>query len=307
MNSMTRQYGPVVFSHRTHAQMTEMSGRCYGCHHYNDTSLNILACKSCHPAERQRENVNIPDLKGAYHRQCLDCHRQWSGTPDCASCHLDDAKGKSEAHILEGYARGRKDHPPVQAPAKKVYATKEQDGTLVTFHHTDHAGRFGLACADCHRQEGCISCHDKRPAAVRASAAAARRGDFEALHSRCSSCHAEEACDRCHSASETAPFDHARSSGWPLKPYHASLACSRCHGEGNAFAGLKRDCATCHRAWSAGAFKHSVTGLALDELHEPLDCTECHPGKEYSKTPTCAGCHPDKTHPQSRPGRLVRK
>jgi len=307
MDSMAGQYGPVVFSHRTHAQMTEMSGGCYGCHHYNDTALNILSCRSCHPSERKRENVNIPDLKGAYHRQCMDCHRQWSGTPECSSCHIAKAEGKTRAQILDGYQRGRKEHPPVNAPEKKVYATKEQEGTVVAFYHTDHANRFGIKCADCHRQEGCISCHDKRPAELQAKAAADRKQDFDAVHARCSSCHEGQSCETCHARSDPGSFDHARTSGWALKAYHQNLACSRCHGEGKAFTGLKRDCAGCHRSWDPGSFVHSVTGLKLDELHVAFDCAECHADKDFGKPPTCAGCHPDKTFPQFKPGKPVRK
>ncbi len=44
MDKMPGQYGPVVFNHRVHAQMAEMSGGCYGCHHYNDTASAILSC-----------------------------------------------------------------------------------------------------------------------------------------------------------------------------------------------------------------------------------------------------------------------
>ncbi len=305
MDSKSGQYGPVVFSHKTHAQMTEMSGGCYACHHYNDTALNILSCRSCHPADRKRENISIPDLKGAYHRQCLDCHRQWTGAPECSSCHLEKTEGKTDAQLLDGYARGRKDHPPVQAPARKVFATKEQDGTVVAFYHTDHAARFGISCADCHRQEGCISCHDRRPEAMRAQAAAARQQDFESVHARCASCHEGQSCETCHAKSDPGPFDHARRSGWTLKPYHASLACSRCHGAGKSFAGLKRDCAACHKTWDAGSFTHADTGLKLDEIHEALDCADCHEGKDFGKAPSCAGCHPDKAFPQFKPGKLV--
>jgi len=303
MSSMTRQYGPVPFNHRAHAQMAEMSGGCYGCHHYNDTALNILPCKTCHPAERKRENVNLPDLKGAYHRQCLDCHRQWSGSPDCKSCHLEKSPGKTASQILEGYARGSKDHPPVAAPSKKVYTTREQDGTVVAFHHTDHAGRFGLSCVTCHRNEGCISCHDRRPEEARKRTAASAERDFDALHARCSSCHAEEKCETCHTAKEKGPFDHGQRTGWALRPYHAGLACSACHRTAGTFTGLKNECTGCHRNFASGTFNHAVTGLKLDEVHGGIDCADCHPGKAFGKPPSCAGCHQDKAYPAFKPGK----
>jgi hypothetical protein len=251
--------------------------------------------------------VDLPDLKGAYHRRCLDCHRQWSGSPECKSCHLEKAVGKTPAQILEGYTKGQKEHPSVATPEKKVYATKEQEGTLVTFFHSDHTKRFGIACVDCHRQEGCIGCHDKRPAELQKRMLAETPGDFDSRHFRCASCHEGQPCTKCHTAKEVQPFEHGRASGWALKSYHARLACSRCHGTSGKFAGLKNDCLTCHAAWTAESFTHAVTGLKLDEIHAALDCIECHPGKSFGKLPVCSGCHPDKSYPKFKPGTTTGK
>ncbi len=305
MNTMKGQYGPVAFNHRSHAQMAEMSGGCYGCHHYNDTSLGILPCVSCHPAERKREDISLPDLKGAYHRRCLDCHRQWTGSPECTSCHLENTDGKSDAQILAQATKAQKDHPAVTPPAKKVYATKDQEGTVVTFFHSDHTSRFGLACVDCHRQEGCIGCHDKRSAELRKRTGAESSADFDARHARCNSCHEGQACTKCHTATEAQPFDHGRASGWTLKAYHARLACSRCHGAARKFTGRSSDCTTCHPSWPQESFRHSVTGLKLDETHAALDCNECHPGKSFGKPPVCSGCHDDKAYPKFKPGTIT--
>jgi hypothetical protein len=307
MNKMTGQYGPVVFGHRSHAQMAEMSGGCNGCHHYNDTSLKILPCKTCHPAERKRQNIDIPDLKAAYHRQCLACHRQWNGSPECSTCHLEKADGKTPEQILEGYTRGRKDHPPVPAPEKRVYTTKEQDGTVVTFFHGDHSKRFGLKCLDCHRNDGCITCHDKRPEKVRKAEEITGAVSFESRHARCSSCHEGDNCDKCHLATEQNAFDHARSSGWALRPYHAALACTACHRAPGKFQGLKHDCIGCHTTFEAGKFNHGVTGLTLDDTHASFDCVECHAGRAFDKPPACSGCHPDKSYPAFTPGKVSHK
>ncbi len=86
INQLSDRYGPVYFSHKIHAQMSIMSGGCENCHHHN-TSGPILKCNSCHETSRKREDVSIPDLKGAYHRQCMDCHREWSHETGCNSCH----------------------------------------------------------------------------------------------------------------------------------------------------------------------------------------------------------------------------
>jgi len=307
MDRMTGQYGPVVFRHRAHAQMAEMTGGCYGCHHYNDTALRIIPCNTCHPADRKRENVSLPDLKGAYHRQCLDCHRQWSGSPDCKTCHLDNVQGKTPAQILEGATRGKKDHPVVPPPKKKVYTTKEQEGTVVTFYHTDHTARFGLACETCHRNEGCIGCHDRRPEEARKGYRPAGSKDFDELHRRCSACHAEETCVTCHTKQEKDPFDHGKSAGFELRPYHARLACTQCHRTPWKFSGLKSTCTTCHVSFESGKFNHAVTGVALDDTHSAVECAECHTGKAFGTPPTCSGCHPDKSYPAFIPGKRTGK
>jgi hypothetical protein len=77
ISELEDRYTPVIFSHKVHAQMSEMTGGCLGCHHYN-TLGPILSCNECHSKERKRDDVRVPDLKGAYHQQCLSCHRQWS-------------------------------------------------------------------------------------------------------------------------------------------------------------------------------------------------------------------------------------
>jgi len=160
---------------------------------------------------------------------------------------------------------------------------------------------------DCHRQEGCVTCHDKRPPELRSMAIADAENDFDALHARCIACHADRTCEKCHRSTEAPPFDHARASGWALKSYHAREACSRCHGKARKFTGLKGDCVTCHASWETGSFVHAVTGLKLDEIHSAIDCADCHAEKAFGKPPTCSGCHPDKSYPQFKPGKVTGK
>ena len=47
IDNLVNKYQPVTFTHKTHAQMSEMSGGCANCHHYNTTGP-ILACADCH-------------------------------------------------------------------------------------------------------------------------------------------------------------------------------------------------------------------------------------------------------------------
>jgi len=88
-------YDKVIFTHRLHAEMSGMSSGCAMCHHYNPPG-SILPCKDCHEIERSRRDITKPDLKGAYHRQCMNCHREWEHTVDCISCHELREDGKPE-------------------------------------------------------------------------------------------------------------------------------------------------------------------------------------------------------------------
>lgn len=307
MNTMTRQYGPVVFSHRLHAQMSEMSGGCYGCHHYNDTAMRILACADCHPASRAREDISLPDLKGAYHRQCLSCHRAWTGSAACEDCHLDKNSKIPTSEIFAQRAKERKEHPPVPVPQRKLYKTPGQENSVVTFFHTDHSSRFGLACVDCHREESCVRCHDKRRkvAATTARTSGTEERTFDEIHRRCSSCHGREECNSCHRSKPMEAFDHTLASGWALGRFHAKVACQKCHGKTKQFTKVDSQCTGCHTTWAVGAFKHEVTGLKLDEVHSGIDCAECHTANEFSKPPSCSSCHEDKTYPKEKPGKVT--
>lgn len=309
MGTVSKEYGPVIFSHRLHAEMSEMSGGCYGCHHYNSTSMAILSCKECHPANRARTDLSMPDLKGAYHRQCMDCHRQWSKTIECTSCHLKREAKQTDKEALEKARLAGKSHPDVPLPTRVVYETRSQRGSFVTFFHNDHAERFGLQCADCHRGESCVRCHEKKQDAAAAGVIDRRvesKKSVDELHSACFGCHASDKCESCHVGEPMQAFDHARSAGWALNRFHSALSCQKCHGEKKRYTKLDTQCSSCHAGWTPQAFKHQVTGLKLDDTHRELDCETCHEEKNFAKPPTCAGCHDDKSYPRERPGTQVR-
>lgn len=310
MSQVSKEYGPVIFAHRLHAEMSEMSGGCYGCHHYNSTTMTIMGCRQCHPANRARTDLSMPDLKGAYHRQCMDCHRQWSKSTDCTSCHLKRDANQTAAEALEKARLAGKSHPKLELPKRVVYETRSQRGTFVTFFHTDHAERFGLRCVDCHQDESCVRCHEKKTPEQAAAAAADRKvqtqRSTEELHKACFRCHAADKCESCHVGAPMEAFDHGRSAGWPLNRFHAALSCQKCHGEKKRYTKLDTACASCHAGWTPAKFKHEITGLKLDDTHRELDCESCHAEKDFSKAPSCAGCHDDKSYPKDRPGTSVK-
>ena len=92
-----KQRPAVNFPHESHMGALE----CLACHHdYDDNGKNVLAenlikegnqailCGSCHDAAAD------VDLKKAFHRQCMGCHRDLrkSGDPTgpelCGECHV---------------------------------------------------------------------------------------------------------------------------------------------------------------------------------------------------------------------------
>jgi hypothetical protein len=294
-------YEPVIFSHRIHAEMSEMSGGCVMCHHYNPPG-DVVRCVNCHEPTRQRTDISKPDLKGAYHRQCMNCHQEWSDNVACESCHELKSSGKSAFKGKE-YSKERV-HPEIKVPTKLVYETSYENGMIVTFYHNEHTNLFGLDCISCHQQESCSKCHSEEPKKE------ASKVSIEMAHQICSGCHdtkAKNKCSNCHSAKETGPFNHLTRTGFKLKSYHSKLECSSCHQSETIFTGLNGSCISCHTGWTAETFNHKVTGLMLDEMHSEFECGDCHIDLNYSQPPSCDDCHDDFSYPTNKPGKLVKQ
>ena len=84
----------------------------------------------------------MPGLKGAYHRQCLSCHMEWSHDTACSRCHTPKVRPEvcavpdSQPDVANAIARMSK---PVKLPETYVYNTSYSPLPVVTFHHGDHA------------------------------------------------------------------------------------------------------------------------------------------------------------------------
>ena len=300
LKSVQDLYEPVIFSHRAHAEMSEMSGGCQMCHHYNPPG-DVVRCSSCHDPVRQRTDISKPDLKGAYHRQCMDCHQEWNKNLTCESCHELNGSGKS-AYSGKEYQKERV-HPELKIPTKLVFNTTYDKGKIVTFYHSEHTGIFGIECKSCHKEESCAKCHSSEPKKK------SEKVSVELKHKTCSACHdtkTKSACGSCHLSKEAGPFDHYVRTGFKLKSYHSKLECTSCHQSARVFTGLSKSCSNCHSGWNSSNFNHKVTGLELDETHIEFDCGDCHENEDFSQKPSCEGCHDDKTFPESKPGKLVK-
>ncbi len=303
-------YAPVNFPHKLHAEMSKISGGCIQCHHYNTTD-KIEPCSDCHSKDRKTATVTRPDLKGAYHQQCMNCHRKWSHKTECNSCHspldklVTNVPNKPKIKSIE-------DHQKLKVPEKIVFKTFTNKGKRVTFYHDEHINKFGLKCADCHKNEVCVACHDVENAKkVKNGQLDKTAGGFKSVvqaHQKCSSCHKTEVennCTFCHSNTEREQFNHAKVTGWKLNKFHKKLKCQTCHGNKKQFTKLNNNCGSCHSKWNQDNFDHKITGIILDDNHTDADCEDCHTDRNYSAPPACDNCHDDKSYPKNVPGKLI--
>lgn len=64
---------------------------CSGCHHNSPASANPPKCVSCHGKVASAQGEAKPDLKTAYHQQCIGCHSEMGiqkpAATACAECH----------------------------------------------------------------------------------------------------------------------------------------------------------------------------------------------------------------------------
>lgn len=297
IDEMSSLYNGVNFPHKIHAEMSEMSGGCTGCHHYNTTGP-VLNCRKCHSVKRSRDDISLPDLKAAYHRQCVSCHRQWNNDRGCNKvCHQSiESTSKKISDEEKGLS-----HPEINIPDKLVWQTNSKTNKTVTFYHNEHTELFKLECKSCHTSEGCISCHLEKSIREKLNTALTERS-IEEHHKPCSNCHMGNSCNKCHKDHVMQPFDHGTSSGWVLKSYHKNVNCSNCHGSSLPYKRTGHKCVTCHKNFTA-KFDHKLAGFEFSEGHTGLECKNCHAGDDFIKTPVCTECHDDKSYPQDLPGK----
>jgi hypothetical protein len=177
----------VVFTHGDH---TGYADKCEDCHHRPGKVDAVASCRECHGLAASAPDR--PGLKGAYHRQCMDCHRKaGSGPLACEGCHTP---GSSSADLPKLAAEN--------APKTAVLGHLVQDYQPVRFDHATHAALPGTACKACHHKPGevdpfapCRECHGRDPGGVLPLK--------DAYHRQCQGCHGPRSkvpldCTDCH-------------------------------------------------------------------------------------------------------------
>lgn len=253
LRELENLYDAVPFDHAAHAEMAEMWDGCVTCHHRSphattrpaaalnghpknqDEAAEVPACKSCHSPTAVSDDIHMPNLKGAYHRQCLNCHRDWAGANQCGACHAPKEGRSHDEEDPTAAAVVSRMHPPIPEPDEVVYQARFTPavGDKVLFRHREHVD-YGIRCVNCHRKDNCAHCHD--PKADKASLVAQRPmkpgKTWKASHEPCISCHQADRCKTCHyrvPEAAPAPFEHSAKSGQILDKDHADLPCGACH------------------------------------------------------------------------------
>ena len=317
LNQLEDAYLPVPFDHKGHAEMADMIEGCVTCHHHTPKGQQHPACKTCHGISDAQASIDKPGLRGAYHQQCLNCHREWINERDCDICHREKTRRLTSS---EAVTTPTKDdilglmHAPIPEPDTDIYRSRSLQitETQVIFRHREHTHRFGFKCVECHHERSCARCHASNKEQKQPRTLAEH-------HERCIRCHKRDMnltgrrtgrCGRCHWREDQPmpePFDHA-ATGWPLNRLHEDKDCRDCH-TAVPFVKLEKNCNACHSRWSPSVFDHRVTGQVLDDDHAEHDCELCHVDRRFDQPPTCNECHDEDdgiTFPARRPGPGVR-
>ncbi len=331
--------GPLIKGHKKYEEQcekchsdfdkTRQTILCRDCHdkidkdiknkegfHGKSNQVRNAQCKDCHTDHKGRnEDVilldelsfdhNLTDyrLKG-FHREigCNRCHesgKKHRKTPhDCYSCHKKDDIHKGDL--------GKKCQDCHNE--KSWHKQKEFDHDKTDFPLKDR--HLKVSCNSCHPNErykktpkDCFTCHRINDV---------HRGRYG---KKCKDCHAEKDWDR-------VTFDHDRDTKYLLKGKHGKVKCDACH-KGNLYEeDLASDCYSCHKKddehkgkngkkcedchsendWDDSSFNHNRdTKYPLRGKHIQVNCTACHRGNVYEKTPRdCYSCHKNSDEHKGR-------
>jgi len=186
-------------------------------------------------------------------------------------------------------------------------------GKLISGHEEIEA-----ECEKCHasfdqskQDRLCLVCHDKIDNDMN------QKKGYHGKHTlvanvECRSCHTDHKgrkFDIVLLDSET--FDHDLSD-YPLNGAHEKVACSGCHKAEELYretdiacfachkdddvhkSELGKKCADCHdeTSWIKAEFNHDETKFPLQDAHQDVKCTGCHPDERYKELPIdCNSCH----------------
>ncbi len=82
------KFPPVTFSHSVHTEKTKVD--CAVCHHKDKDPKQPGSCMPCH--DRTDVKNGAPPIKDAYHKNCIECHKESlaknvNAPTKCNECH----------------------------------------------------------------------------------------------------------------------------------------------------------------------------------------------------------------------------
>jgi len=300
--------------HKAGKKFREAPKLCVDCHRDDDPHKGKLGtdCAQCHetagfkPAKFDHAKTRFPLTNAheqvacaACHRdpgfkdtpmRCVDCHaaddvHRGSRGVDCAACHgtvewkqfrFDHVKAAN--YPLEGKHASLACNTCHRGGDLKAPVPKECNGCHAAADR--HAGRFTVACADCHsQQEWPVRDYDH---AKHTESKFELRGAHEKLD-----------CHGCHTGI--------------LKQQEMARDCHGCHAGDDVHAGsMGRECQSCHKesGWRDEVrFDHDLAKFPLVGLHVSVPCEECHASRAYREAPVeCLACHRAKDVHEARLG-----
>jgi len=256
---LSDEYKPAKMKHKDMAdKLTEISNNsrlskffhkkettiCAGCHHSAPVEKNqkVPACSACHTS-RTEPTGDKPALLGAYHLECLGCHKKM-GHPEakmpqaCAGCHKDGGVKSSETlaqpQAAEEPLATAQDLPaaPSLSPIEvKTNATLQAERPMfitippmlepldrapVMFPHDKHTAAM--------KEEGCKACHPRRADRFRFSFpeqldTSSRSTLVDSYHNSCIRCHTRRAAEHKTTGPATCGECHANDNNYIGKEY----------------------------------------------------------------------------------------
>jgi hypothetical protein len=247
----------IIFSHRRHLALPEISDRCV----------------TCHPGvvDDGREGEVFPPKP-----TCLKCHDAEFERGECAMCHIgSDMRRRAPRTFLrhdEGFLR---DHGEAAAREAKVCSQCHAQSQ----------------CTNCHDSTQTIPIEVREPDAVNRSFV--HRADFVGRHSiearqnpaRCLRCHDVQSCDGCHVDRGVSANRIGAATPHPVgwvgpdrgsPTFHGRTArrdivsCATCHDQGPA-----TNCIRCHKVGGYGGNPHPGGWEPMRSKQSAM-CRYCH-------------------------------
>ncbi|MCK6684659.1 MAG: hypothetical protein L6R30_19840, partial [Thermoanaerobaculia bacterium] len=323
-----KETGPFPAGPGPAIRFTGLATGCKTCHADFHEGAMGTECATCHSIEGPWRTPN----RSFHKTRSFPLEGKHVNVP-CSSCHLSGVFKGTPTRCYDCHWIRRKDdrfQTRLGTDCETCHIPSSWRSVI-----WNHASATGFALSGSHASLRCETCHvDGRFDGARPECYSCHKKDFEATRSpNHASAGFPTDCRLCHGSGTASwgggTFTHSR---WTLQGNHAAAACVACHQDGR-FAGLPRDCYSCHQRdfnsatnpnhlmtgfsrtcetchkvtdanWKQGKFTH--TKWALQGNHATQVCTACHRNNVFAGTPQdCYSCHQKDYTAAANPNHLA--